>query len=101
MHPLATNKFTPTRDVHRFGFESAGALEITNEYSGLAVAPAHLYCFRRSQACMPHHFNLAYWRIVMEQKQSEPFAAYVGLDWADAKHDVCIQLPGIEVVQWM
>ena len=31
---------TQTRDVHRFGFEPAGALEFINEYSGLAVAPA-------------------------------------------------------------
>jgi len=43
MHPLTTNISATTRDVHRFGFESAGALEIDNEYSGLAVAPAHLY----------------------------------------------------------
>jgi hypothetical protein len=43
MHPLTTNIPTPTRDVYGFGFESAGALEIDNEYSGLAVAPAHLY----------------------------------------------------------
>ena len=43
MHPLTTNKFLQTYDVHSFGFESAGALEIVNEYSGLAVAPAHLY----------------------------------------------------------
>ena len=43
MHPLTTNRFLQTYDVHRFGFESAGALEIVNEYSGLAVTPAHLY----------------------------------------------------------
>ena len=91
MHPLATNMLTPTRDVYRFGFESAGALEITNEYSGLAVTPAHLYCFRRSQACMSHNFNLAYWGTVMGNEQEEPFTAYVGIDWADTKHDVCIR----------
>ena len=38
MDPLTTNISAPTRDVHRFGFESAGAFEIDNEYSGLAVA---------------------------------------------------------------
>ena len=43
MHPATTNKTTPTLDVHSVGFESAGVLEIDNEYSGLAVAPAHLY----------------------------------------------------------
>ena len=30
MHPLTTNSSAPTRDVHRFGFESASALEIVN-----------------------------------------------------------------------
>jgi transposase len=24
------------------------------------------------------------------------FSAYVGIDWADTKHDVCLQVPGIE-----
>jgi len=43
MHPLTTNISHLTPDVYGFGFESAGALEIVNEYSGLAVAPAHLY----------------------------------------------------------
>ena len=39
MHLRATNISTQTPDVHRFGFEPAGAIEFTNEYSGLAVAP--------------------------------------------------------------
>jgi hypothetical protein len=55
MHPLTTNICAQTYDVHRFGFESASALEIDNEYSGLAVAPAHLYWLRRSQAACPTH----------------------------------------------
>ena len=37
MHPQTTNKVTQTRDVHRFGFESAGALELDNEYSGVGA----------------------------------------------------------------
>ncbi len=37
MHPQATNKLTQTRDVHRFGFESTGALKLVNEYSGVAA----------------------------------------------------------------
>jgi len=53
MHPLTTNKLGLAFDVYRFTFESAGALEIVNEHSGLAVAPAHLYRFRRSQAACP------------------------------------------------
>ena len=53
MHPQVTNITTQTHDVYRFGFEPVGALGINNEYSGLAVASALLYCFRRPQACMP------------------------------------------------
>jgi len=49
MHPWTTNKLTQTHDVYRFGFESTGALELVNEYSGLAAQPAHLYCLRRVQ----------------------------------------------------
>jgi hypothetical protein len=37
MHPQITNILTQTRDVYRFGFESAGVLELDNEYSGLAA----------------------------------------------------------------
>ena len=91
MHPRTTNICAKTHDVHRFSFESAGALEITNEYSGLAVAPAHLYCFRRSQAGMSLMINLAHWRDFMGTLNETDYVAVVGIDWANAKHDVCIQ----------
>ena len=42
---------------------------------------------------MPHLFNFAYWRYVMSEKSVSNYTAYVGLDWADSKHDVCIQTP--------
>ena len=32
----------------------------------------------------------------MQQEAPEAFAAFVGLDWADAKHDVCLQAAGSE-----
>src|SRR5712692_6115751 len=32
----------------------------------------------------------------MKQVSQEEFAAFVGLDWADAKHDVCVQAAGTE-----
>ena len=32
----------------------------------------------------------------MKQQVSEVFAAFVGLDWADAQHDVCLQAAGTE-----
>jgi transposase len=32
----------------------------------------------------------------MKQQALEAFAAFVGLDWADAKHDICLQAAGTE-----
>jgi transposase len=32
----------------------------------------------------------------MKRESQEEFAAFVGLDWADAKHDVCLQATGTE-----
>ena len=37
MHPQTTNIVTRTYDVYGFSFESTGALELDNEYSGLAA----------------------------------------------------------------
>ncbi len=43
---------TQTRDVYRFGFESAGALEFVNEYSGLAICTGSYIGFAElEQAC--------------------------------------------------
>jgi hypothetical protein len=44
---------TQTRDVYRFGFESAGALGFVNEYSGLAVAPAAILASQNSSKHVP------------------------------------------------
>ncbi len=84
---------TQTCDVHRIGFESVGALEITNEYSGLAVTPAHLYCFRRSQACMSLMINVAQRSVAMDEINKISFTAFIGIDWADTKHDICVHSP--------
>src|SRR5215470_4177163 len=32
----------------------------------------------------------------MKRESQEEFAAFVGLDWADAKHDICVQATGTE-----
>ncbi len=40
MHLQITNKLTLALDAFRFSFESAGALELLNEYSGLASVAA-------------------------------------------------------------
>lgn len=53
MHPQATNSSTQTCDVFRFGFGSAGALELVNEYSGHAVAPAPILASQSSSMHVP------------------------------------------------
>jgi hypothetical protein len=45
MRPRITNISTRAFDVHRFSFESAGALGFVNEYSRHAVTPAHYIAF--------------------------------------------------------
>jgi len=43
---------------------------------------------------MPPVANLALWRCEVKPVYSEPFTAYVGMDWADTKHDICLQAAG-------
>ena len=34
-----------------------------------------------------------------EKKHSERFSAFVGIDWADAKHDICLRADGSEKLE--
>ena len=40
---------------------------------------------------MPHQGNLTHWGEVMNEQAVADYSVYVGIDWADSKHDVCIQ----------
>ena len=33
------------------------------------------------------------------QEEASEFAAFVGIDWADRKHDICLQVPGADSVE--
>ena len=35
----------------------------------------------------------------MKHPTSEPFAAFVGIDWANAKHDICLQAAGSKALE--
>ncbi len=59
MHLQITNKSAKTLDVYCFSFESAGALEFDNEYSGCAVQPAHYIDFAELRHRMSRGFTLA------------------------------------------
>ena len=79
-HVPADYEYLPqTRDVYRFDFESAGALEFVNEHSGLAVAPAAILASQNSSMHVPlriYHFR----RRLMNTPASFEFTAYVGID---------------------
>jgi hypothetical protein len=50
MRPRVTNKDAGAFDAYYLSFESAGALEFVNEYSGLAATTGYLYRLRRTRA---------------------------------------------------
>ena len=91
MRPRATNKSTQTFDVYRFSFESAGALAFVNEYSGFAVQPAHYIAFAERELARRWSPIYPCRRCRVKPLSDRPFTAHVGIDWADAKHDVCLQ----------
>jgi hypothetical protein len=39
-------------------------------------------------------FSLIDWRGHMTSLATDEFTAFIGLDWADAKHDICLQAAG-------
>ncbi len=58
-HAPADYEYLPqTRDVYRFGFESAGALEFVNEYSGLAECTGCYIDFAELKHACPWKKNL-------------------------------------------
>jgi hypothetical protein len=40
------------------------------------------------------------WRGRMTAGTTQEFAAFIGLDWADAQHDVCLQVAGSDKREW-
>jgi hypothetical protein len=59
VRPRITNSRATTFDVHCISFESAGALEFDNEYSGIAVTPAHYIAFAELKHCTSLGLTLA------------------------------------------
>jgi len=94
MHPWTTNTILQTFDVCRFSFESAGSLTLDNEYSGSAVLPAHYIAFAERKQTHPCRSIYHFGRVEVNATDTQPFTAYVGIDWGDAKHDICLQAAG-------
>ena len=36
----------------------------------------------------------------MREQEAVVYSAYVGIDWANSKHDVCVQQTGSESRKW-
>ena len=78
MRQRITNSLASTFDVLRLSFESAGALEIVNEYSGSAVAPARYICFAELKHRTSHIVTLSLWEV--QHELSNPPGIYC-LHW--------------------
>ena len=80
MHPRTTNSSAQACDAQQLGFESAGALELVNEYSGYAVIPAPYIGFAELELACPwwrlYHFR----RRAMNVPFDEQFTAFGGMD---------------------
>ena len=68
------------------------ALSLTNEYSDTADERLYYKFFAWAKpACSIHRMTTA--KSLMEEPVIEPvtpFAALIGIDWSDAKHDICL-----------
>jgi hypothetical protein len=91
MRPRITNISTRTFDVRRFSFESAGALGLVNEHSGYAVTPAHYIAFAELKHARPASLLYHCGSQIMKPHSDIEFTAFVGIDWSDTKHDICLQ----------
>src|ERR1700676_4369513 len=67
MHPWPTNTSANRLDDYRIIFESTGAPALDNEYSGLAVAPAHYIDFDTHRNACPcqviYHLRRSTWHL--------------------------------------
>jgi ABC-type transport system involved in cytochrome bd biosynthesis fused ATPase/permease subunit len=63
MRQRITNIRASTLDVLRFSFESAGALEIVNEYSGYAAQLACYIAFAELKQRTSHIVTLSLWEV--------------------------------------
>ena len=91
--PTGYEYSTLTFDVFCFSFESVGALGFVNEYSGLAAQPTRYIGFAEPSMHV-HIYNLPFVEMIMKTQSTHFFAAFVGIDWADEKHDFCLHAAG-------
>jgi hypothetical protein len=94
MHLRMTNMQAEAHDAFEHIFASAGALAFVNEYSESAALPALYNAFVERKPAWPLAQLPYAGRSHRKPQTLEAFAAFLGLDWADAKHAICLQAAG-------
>jgi transposase len=91
MHPPATNLQTGARDAHQLKFAPAGVpLPETNTQG----KPRNRLTMSTSLGPALHVPPDNFTEGVKMQEEPNTFAAFIGIDWADKKHDVCLVAAG-------
>ena len=83
LRPRITNTNDRTFDDHHLSFESAGALEFVNEYSGFAVAPAHYIAFAELKHARPATLRYHCGGEPMKLQPDFGICALFEIDWSD------------------
>jgi hypothetical protein len=81
-------------DAYDLSFESAGALAFVNECSGPAALAALYLAFAERQLAISLPTRLVSLEVIMTRLPIQEFAAFIGLDWADATHAIGLQAAG-------
>jgi len=85
---LVTNIERQTLDVSNKTFGSVEVISFQNAYSGIVVIPTiYKTCEKRSLSYSATYFTRR--RQEMKAPVIKDFAALIGIDWADKKHDIC------------
>ena len=91
MHPRMTHRQAEAHDAFEHIFASAGALAFINAYAGSAALPAPYNALAARQLACPCSHSSTLEEITHDTCSPRSFVAFVGIDWADAQHDVCLQ----------
>jgi hypothetical protein len=94
MCPQITNLQCIAYDTYELSFESAGALAFANKCSGSAVLPARYIAFAEHKLGISLPTKFISLEVMMARLPTQEFAAFVGIDWTDATHAVCLQVAG-------
>src|SRR5690349_86597 len=70
---------------------AGGCAVARNEHSGTAACTGSPYWLRWVRLCMSRSLIV---QEVSPMQKPAPFAALIGIDWADRKHDVCLCAAG-------